>query len=153
MQDTENAIDALKKKINVEGLFDLDNDNGPRSLREKIMQIPFYYNDALRAIIDGMDEGLQKEIAMLDLEYKIAIEKRHEQEMALLEMTETAKGEQVKILQDELSNLRFTMSAEEYNYYQTRERMMREHIAAMTKAEVLMGLWPSMLPQLKKLFS
>ena len=138
MQDTENAIDALKKKINVEGLFDLDNDNGPRSLREKIMQIPSYYNDALRAIIDGMDEGLQKEIAMLDLEYKIAIEKRHEQEMALLEMMETAKGEQVKILQDELSNLRFTMSAEEYNYYQTRERMMREHIAAMTKAEVLM---------------
>lgn len=137
MQDVENAISALKKKINVEGL-DFDEGGGGKSLREKIMQIPSYYNDALRAIIDGMDEGLQKEIAMLDLEYKIAIEKRHEQEMALLEMMETAKGEQVKILQDELSNLRFTMSAEEYNYYQTRERMMREHIAAMTKAEVLM---------------
>ena len=137
MQDVENAISALKKKIKVEGL-DFDEGGGGKSLREKIMQIPFYYNDALRAIIDGMDEGLQKEIAMLDLEYKIAIEKRHEQEMALLEMMETAKGEQVKILQDELSNLRFTMSAEEYNYYQTRERMMREHIAAMTKAEVLM---------------
>ena len=137
MQDVENAISALKKKINVEGL-DFDEGGGGKSLREQIMQIPSYYNDALRAIIEGMDEGLQKEIAMLDLEYKIAIEKRHEQEMALLEMMETAKGEQVKILQDELSNLRFTMSAEEYNYYQTRERMMREHIAAMTKAEVLM---------------
>ena len=134
----QGQIDKLTGSIKPINLLDDDNNNGGKSLKERLLEIPFYYNDALRAIIDGMDEGLQKEIAMLDLEYKIAIEKRHEQEMALLEMMETAKGEQVKILQDELSNLRFTMSAEEYNYYQTRERMMREHIAAMTKAEVLM---------------
>ena len=134
----QGQIDKLTGSIKPINLLDDDGGNGGKSLKERLLEIPFYYNDALRAIIDGMDEGLQKEIAMLDLEYKIAIEKRHEQEMALLEMMETAKGEQVKILQDELSNLRFTMSAEEYNYYQTRERMMREHIAAMTKAEVLM---------------
>jgi hypothetical protein len=138
MQDTENAIDALKKKINVEGLIDVDPNGGPKSLREKIMSIPSYYNDALRAIIDGMDEGLQKEIALLDLEYKIAVEKRHEQEEAILQLMAEAKADQQRILQDELSNLRFTMSAEEYNYYQTRERMMTEHIRAMTQAEVLM---------------
>lgn len=137
-QKFQDVIDNLYNNLPIKGLDDDAEKHGGRTLREKIMQIPEYYNEALRAIIEGMDEGLQKEIAMLDLEYKIAIEKRHEQEMALLEMMETAKGEQVKILQDELSNLRFTMSAEEYNYYQTRERMMREHIAAMTKAEVLM---------------
>lgn len=134
----EQVIEDLYNNLPIDGLLDPEKGGGGGTTREKIMQIPEYYNDALRAIIDGMEEGLQKEIAILDLEYKIAIEKRHEQEMALLEMMETAKGEQVKILQDELSNLRFTMSAEEYNYYQTRERMMREHIAAMTKAEVLM---------------
>lgn len=135
----EQVIEDLYNNLPIDGLLDPEKGGGGGgTTREKIMQIPEYYNDALRAIIDGMDEGLQKEIAMLDLEYKIAIEKRHEQEMALLEMMETAKGEQVKILQDELSNLRFTMSTEEYNYYQTRERLMREHIAAMTKAEVLM---------------
>lgn len=137
-QKFQDVIDNLYNNLPIQRLDDDADKHGGRTLREKIMQIPEYYNEALRAIIEGMDEGLQKEIAMLDLEYKIAIEKRHEQEMALLEMMETAKGEQVKILQDELSNLRFTMSAEEYNYYQTRERMMREHIAAMTKAEVLM---------------
>ena len=138
MQDTENAIDALKKRINLEGLFEVDEEKGPRSLRDKIMEIPSYYNDALKAIIDGMEEGLQKEIAELDLAFKIQIEKRKEQEDALLEMQKTAKGEQIKILQDELSNLRFTMSAEEQNYYETRERLLREHIRAMTQAEVEM---------------
>ena len=137
MQDTENAIAALKKKINLDGL-DFDDSKDPKSLREKIMQIPSYYNDALKAIIDGMEEGLQKEIAELDLAFKIQIEKRKEQEDALLEMQKTAKDEQVKVLQDELSNLRFTMSAEEQNYYETRERLLREHIRAMTQAEVEM---------------
>lgn len=138
MQDVENAIAKLKSEIKLDGLFDIDNEKGPRSLREKIMEIPSYYNDALKAIIDGMEEGLQKEIAELDLAFKIQIEKRKEQEEAILELQKTAKGEQIKVLQDELSNLRFTMSAEEQNYYETRERLMREHIRAMTQIEVEM---------------
>jgi len=135
----EQVIEDLYKNLPIDGLLDPEKGGGGgRTTREKIMQIPEYYNDALRAIIEGMEEGLQKEIALLDLEYKIAVEKRHEQEEAILQLMTEAKADQQRILQDELSNLRFTMSAEEYNYYQTRERMMTEHIRAMTQAEVLM---------------
>ena len=138
MQEVENAIDALKKKINVEGLIEVDGGGGG-SLREKIMQIPSYYNEALKAIIEGMEEGIQKQIALLDLEYKVAVEKRHDQEVAILDLMKTGTAEQKKVLQTELSNLRFTMTAEESNYYQTREKLMREHIKAMTQAEVEMN--------------
>lgn len=135
----EQVIEDLYNNLPIDGLLDPEKGGGGGgTTREKIMQIPEYYNDALRAIIDGMEEGLQKEIAILDLEYKIAVEKRHEQEVAILEMMENAKKEQQDVLRTELSNLRFTMSAEEQNYYETRERMMQEHIKAMTKAEVLM---------------
>lgn len=135
----QQVIDDLYKNLPIEGLIeDLTEPAGPKT-REKIMQLPEYYNEALRALIEGMEDGLQKEIALLDLEYKIAVEKRHEQEQAILEMMTQAKESQRKILQDELSNLRFTMSAEESNYYQTRERMMREHILAMTQVEVEMN--------------
>ena len=132
----QGQIDQLTKGIKPIHL--LEGDNDPNSVKEKMMQIPYYYNEALEAIINGMDEGLQKEIALLDLNFKIQIEKRHEQEEAILEMMKTAKADQQKVLQDELSNLRLTMAAEENNYYATRERLLAEHIKAMSKAEVLM---------------
>ena len=134
----EQVIEDLYNNLPIDGLLDPEKGGGGGTTREKIMQIPEYYNDALRAIIDGMEDGLQKEIAQLDLAFKIQIEKRKEQEEAILELQKTAKGEQIKVLQDELSNLRFTMSAEEQNYYETRERLMREHIRAMTQIEVEM---------------
>ena len=132
----QDVIDDLYKKIPVNGLLDTVVGGKGGGSREKIFDIPAYYNDALAALIDGLEEGLQKELALLDLSYKIQIEKRKEQEEALLELQKTAKADQQKLLQDELSNLRFTMSAEEQNYYETRERLMREHIRAMTHIEV-----------------
>lgn len=134
----QGQIDKLTGSIKPINLLE-DEGGGGKSVKEKLMEIPLYYNEALRALIDGMSEGLQKEIALLDLEYKIAVEKRHEQEMAILDMMQNAKEDQKKVLQDELSNLRFTMSTEESNYYETRERLMREHIKAMTQAEVEMN--------------
>ena len=138
-QKFQGVIDDLYKNLPIQGLLDeLKDPVGPKG-RESIMKIPEYYNEALRALIEGMEDGIQKQIALLDLEYKIAIEKRKEQENAILDLMKTGTAEQKKILQTELSNLRFTMSAEESNYYQTREKLMREHIKAMTQMEVEMN--------------
>ena len=135
----QGVIDDLYKNLPIEGLLEqLKDPAGPKG-RETIMKIPEYYNEALRALIEGLEDGIQKEIALLDLEYKIAVEKRHEQEMAILDLMKDGTAEQKKILKDELSNLRFTMTTEESNYYETRERLMREHIKAMTQAEVEMN--------------
>ena len=132
-------MDALKKRINIEGLFSLD-DNGSKNLKDKILEIPSYYNDALKAIIDGMEDGLQKELALLDYGFKVEREKRLEQQNALEEMLKkhqnkelTLTKEQVEAIKAEMSNLALAMVAEEQNYLDARKRML---MAAFTYEEV-----------------
>lgn len=130
----QGQIDKLTEGIKPIQL--LEGDNSPEKFKEKVMELPYYYNEALDAIISGMEDGLYKQLSQLDLAFKIEREKRHEQEQEILKMQETAKGEQAKILEAELSNLRLTIAAEENNYYEARERLIREHIFAMTHIEV-----------------
>jgi len=129
MQAVENSIAELRKRIKLEGLFDIDDKGG--SLKDKILEIPSYYNDALKAIIDGMEDGIQKQLALLDYEFKVEGEKRMEQQAALEDMLTKHNTkelqltkEQVARIKAELSNLALAMVAEEQNYLDARKRML-----------------------------
>ena len=132
MQDVENSIDALKKKINVAGL-DIRDSNG--NVIDSILEIPSYYNDALKAIIDGMEDGLQKELALLDYNFKVQREKRMEQEAKLKEMMDKATADEKARIKAELSNLALAMVAEEQNYLETRKRMLNAFMTAEVEEE------------------
>lgn len=133
MQAVENSIAELRKRIKLEGLFDIDDKGG--SLKDKILEIPSYYNDALKAIIDGMEDGIQKQLALLDYEFKVEREKRMEQQAALEDMLAKHNTkelqltkEQVAAIKAELSNLALAMVAEEQNYLDARQRMLQATI-------------------------
>lgn len=128
MQDVENAIADITKRIKLAGL-DIVDSNG--NTIDSILEIPSYYNDALKAIIDGMEDGLQKELALLDYNFKVEREKRMEQQSELEEMLKKHQNneleltkEQVARIKAELSNLALAMVAEEQNYLDARKRML-----------------------------
>ena len=130
MQAVENSIAELRKRIKLEGLFDIDDKGG--SLKDKILEIPSYYNDALKAIIDGMEDGIQKQLALLDYDFKVEREKRMEQQAALEDMLAKHNAKELKLTKEqvaaikaELSNLALAMVAEEQNYLDARQRMLK----------------------------
>lgn len=125
------AISDLEKKIPINGLLETIT-NGGKAAKEAILEIPSYYNDALKAIIDGMEDGIQKQLALLDYDFKVEQEKRMEQQAALEDMLakHNAKElkltkEQVEAIKTELSNLALAMVAEEQNYLDARQRMLQ----------------------------
>ena len=131
MQEVENTIDSLKDKIKVAGLDTILKDSGGK-VKDSILEIPSYYNDALKAIIDGMEDGIQKQLALLDYDFKVEREKRMEQQAALEDMLakHNAKElqltkEQVAAIKAELSNLALAMVAEEQNYLDARQKMLQ----------------------------
>lgn len=131
MQEIENTIDSLKDKIKVAGLDTIIKDSGGK-VKDSILEIPSYYNDALKAIIDGMEDGIQKQLALLDYDFKVEREKRMEQQAALEDMLakHNAKElqltkEQVEAIKAELSNLALAMVAEEQNYLDARQKMLQ----------------------------
>lgn len=126
MQDVETAITNLEKKINT---FGLDPKNVTKPLQETIMDIPSYYNDALEAIIKGMQEGSQKELALLDFNFKVQREKRLEQQQKLKELMDKATKEEKDRIQKALSDLALAMVAEEQNYLEARRRMIQSFYA------------------------
>lgn len=131
MQEVENTIDSLKDKIKVAGLDTILKDSDGK-VKDSILEIPSYYNDAIKAIIDGMEDGIQKQLALLDYDFKVEREKRMEQQAALEDMLakHNAKElqltkEQVAAIKAELSNLALAMVAEEQNYLDARQRMLQ----------------------------
>ena len=128
MQDVENAIADITERIKLAGL-DIVDSNG--NTIDSILEIPSYYNDAIKSIIDGMEDGLQKELALLDYNFKVEREKRMEQQDELEEMLKKHQNneleltkEQVARIKAELSNLALAMVAEEQNYLDAREKML-----------------------------
>lgn len=125
------AIADLEKKIPINGLLETITKGG-KEAKDAILEIPSYYNDALKAIIDGMEDGIQKQLALLDYDFKVEREKRMEQQAALEDMLakHNAKElqltkEQVAAIKAELSNLALAMVAEEQNYLDARQRMLQ----------------------------
>lgn len=125
------AISDLEKKIPINGFLGTIT-NGGTAAKEAILEIPSYYNDALKAIIDGMEDGIQKQLALLDYDFKVEQEKRMEQQAALEDMLakHNAKElqltkEQVAAIKAELSNLALAMVAEEQNYLDARQKMLQ----------------------------
>lgn len=125
------AISDLEKKIPINGFLETIT-NGGTAAKEAILEIPSYYNDALKAIIDGMEDGIQKQLALLDYDFKVEQEKRMEQQAALEDMLAKRNAkelkltkEQVAAIKTELSNLALAMVAEEQNYLDARQRMLQ----------------------------
>lgn len=125
------VIEDLEKNIPINGLLETITKGG-KATKEAILEIPDYYNDALKAIIDGMEDGIQKQLALLDYDFKVEREKRMEQQAALEDMLakHNAKElqltkEQVAAIKAELSNLALAMVAEEQNYLDARQKMLQ----------------------------
>ena len=120
------SISELKDRIKVAGL-DIRDSNG--NVVDSILEIPSYYNDALEAIIQGMQEGSQKELALLDFNFKVQREKRMEQQQKLKELMDKATKEEKDRIQKALSDLGLAMVAEEQNYLEARRRMIQSFYA------------------------
>lgn len=125
------VIEDLEKNMPINGLLETIT-NGGKAAKEAILEIPDYYNDALKAIIDGMEDGIQKQLALLDYDFKVEREKRMEQQAALEDMLakHNAKElqltkEQVAAIKAELSNLALAMVTEEQNYLDARQKMLK----------------------------
>lgn len=125
------VIEDLEKNMPINGLLETITKGG-KAAKEAILEIPDYYNDALKAIIDGMEDGIQKQLALLDYDFKVEREKRMEQQAALEDMLtkHNAKElqltkEQVEAIKAELSNLALAMVAEEQNYLDARQKMLQ----------------------------
>ena len=125
------VIEDLEKNMPINGLLETITKGG-KAAKEAILEIPDYYNDALKAIIDGMEDGIQKQLALLDYDFKVEREKRMEQQAALEDMLakHNAKElqltkEQVAAIKAELSNLALAMVAEEQNYLDARQKMLQ----------------------------
>lgn len=125
------VIEDLEKNMPINGLLETITKGG-KATKEAILEIPDYYNDALKAIIDGMEDGIQKQLALLDYDFKVEREKRMEQQAALEDMLakHNAKElqltkEQVGAIKAELSNLALAMVAEEQNYLDARKKMLQ----------------------------
>lgn len=125
------VIEDLEKNMPINGLLETITKGG-KAAKEAILEIPDYYNDALKAIIDGMEDGIQKQLALLDYDFKVEREKRMEQQAALEDMLakHNAKElqltkEQVAAIKAELSNLALAMVSEEQNYLDARQEMLQ----------------------------
>lgn len=125
------VIEDLEKNMPINGLLETITKGG-KAAKEAILEIPDYYNDALKVIIDGMEDGIQKQLALLDYDFKVEREKRMEQQAALEDMLakHNAKElqltkEQVAAIKAELSNLALAMVAEEQNYLDARQKMLQ----------------------------
>ena len=125
------VIEDLEKNMPINGLLETITKGG-KAAKEAILEIPDYYNDALKAIIDGMEDGIQKQLALLDYDFKVEREKRMEQQAALEDMLAKHNTkelqltkEQVAAIKAELSNLALAMVAEEQNYLDARQKMLQ----------------------------
>lgn len=125
------VIEDLEKNMPINGLLETIT-RGGKAAKEAILEIPDYYNDALKAIIDGMEDGIQKQLALLDYDFKVEREKRMEQQTALEDMLAKHNAKELKLTQEqvaaiktELSNLALAMVAEEQNYLDARQKMLQ----------------------------
>lgn len=129
------TIDNLYERLNISALEEKVKDGG-RTVREEIMEIPSYYNEMLQALINNAEEGIAKELAQYDLNYKIQREKRQEQMDAMSEMLTKASEEEKAQIKTQMGWLATQMVIEEDTYYKTRERMWKEHLDAYKQIEV-----------------
>ena len=125
MTAVQAQIDYLAKTIKPVNLLDT---SGTEKAKQDILEIPDVYNDMLQALINNMEDGLAKELAQYDLDYKMQREQRQEQMAKMQELL--AKGnEQERIaIQEQMAWLSAQMVTEEDTYYKTRERMWQEHL-------------------------
>lgn len=124
LQDIDNAILKLTKDIPINGLLE-SVVNGPGA-KEKGFNIKDYYNDALQALIDGMDESLQKRLALLDLAWKKEQESYERNRMELLRIQRDGNAKEKEEATIQLENLHFALLTLEQNYISARKALVEE---------------------------
>lgn len=133
LQDLDNAILKLRKEIPVNGLLDeiVSGSGGPK---DKSFKVTDYYNDALQALIDGMEDSLQKRLAILDLAWKKEQENYEKHRMELLRIQRDGSAEERQEATTQLENLNFALLTLEGNYLNERQRMIQEMVDSYRKA-------------------
>lgn len=125
MAAVQAQIDYLAKNIKPVNLLDT---SGTEKAKEDILEIPDVYNDMLQALINNMQDGIAKELAQYDLDYKMQREQRQEQMAKMQELLAKGNEEERKAIQEQMGWLSAQMVIEEDTYYKTRERMWQEHL-------------------------
>lgn len=125
MKGLQSQIDALVDQIRPEDLLTDENRRGAKGKSGKA-QIADYYNDALRALIDGMDNTLYQEINLLDLAWKEEQETYEKHRMELLRIQRDGNAKERQEATTQLENLHFALLTEERNYVNERKRLIQE---------------------------
>lgn len=125
MTAVQAQIDYLAKTIKPVNLIDT---SGTDKAKEDILEIPDVYNDMLQALINNMEDGIAKELAQYDLDYKMQREQRQEQMEKMQELLTKGNEEEQKAIREQMAWLSAQMVIEEDTYYKTRERMWQEHL-------------------------
>ena len=123
MQDVENAIDNIRKRIKASDLFEIDRDGKGK---EALLEIPSYYNEMLESLARNVKTAAAREIALYDVSYKEQRDKMQEQYDELLKMREKANSKERKKIQEQLAWLSVKMLAEAEVYKKGRQKMMNE---------------------------
>lgn len=133
LQDLDNAILKLRKEIPVNGLLD-DIVSGSGGPKDKSFKVTDYYNDAMQALIDGMEDSLQKRLAILDLAWKKEQENYEKHRMELLRIQRDGNASERQEATTQLENLNFALLTLEGNYLNERQRMIQEMLDSYRKA-------------------
>lgn len=133
LRDLDNAILKLRKEIPVNGLLD-EVVNGPGGPKDKSFKVSDYYNDAIQSLIDGMEDSLQKRLAILDLAWKKEQENYEKHRMELLRIQREGNAAERQEATTQLENLNFALLTLEGNYLNERQRMIQETVDSYRKA-------------------
>lgn len=125
MTAVQSQIDYLAKTIKPVNLLDT---SGTEKAKQDILEIPDVYNDMLQALVNNMEDGIAKELAQYDLDYKMQREQRQEQMEKMQELLAKGNEQERKAIQEQMAWLSAQMVIEEDTYYKTRERMWQEHL-------------------------
>lgn len=133
LQDLDNAIFKLRKEIPVNGILDEILGGGGNGPKEQSYNVADYYNQAIQALIDGMEDSLQKRLATLDLAWKKEQETYEKHRMELLRIQRDGNAKERQEATTQLENLHFALLSEERNYVNERQRLIQEMLDSYRK--------------------
>lgn len=134
LQDLDNAILKLRKEIPVNGILDEILRGGGRVPKEQSYNVADYYNQAIQALIDGMEDTLQKQLAILDLAWKKEQEEYEKHRMELLRIQRDGNARERQEATTQLENLHFALLTEEGNYIAARQKLIDDMLDSYRKA-------------------
>lgn len=130
MDETKSVIAKLTDMLDPTYLLGGEDGDGGKSIKEELLKIPDYYYEMLEASFGVLEDGLQKELALFDLNYAKEADARQKALDEMRGMLATANASERAELEMQMIYLRSIMNDEEQAYYKEREKLIQDHITA-----------------------